>query len=111
LTGSKKPGELCRATLLPATRFIHYVESHPFYAQMTRLSPANLTMVLDFMKYEYNQTRTVLPLEPSLPLEYPLFRRSMQSLNISLITVLSYKLGKTEFIPKIYLILSMILAG
>jgi hypothetical protein len=37
-----------------------------FYAQMTRLSPANLTMVLDFMKYEYNQTRTVLPLEPSL---------------------------------------------
>ena len=66
LTGSKKPGELCRATLLPATRFIHYVESHPFYAQMTRLSPANLTMVLDFMKYEYNQTRTVLPLEPSL---------------------------------------------
>lgn len=66
LTGSKKPGELCRATLLPATRFIHYVESHPFYAQMTRLSPANLTTVLDFMKYEYNQTRTVLPLEPSL---------------------------------------------
>ena len=35
----------------------------------------------------------------------------MQSLNISLITVLSYKLGKTEFITKIYLILSMILAG
>ncbi len=55
LTGNKKLSQVSQTTLIPAARFIHYVESHPFCAQMQRLSPANVGRVLDYLRYEYNQ--------------------------------------------------------
>lgn len=55
LTGNKKMSQVSQATLLPATRFIQYIESHPFSSQMKRLSPANVGKVLDYFRYEYNQ--------------------------------------------------------
>lgn len=56
LTGNKKTGAQRHATLRGATRFIHYLHAHPFLPQLNRLSAANVTSALDYLKYEYNKT-------------------------------------------------------
>ncbi|EOY4491093.1 cytoplasmic protein [Salmonella enterica subsp. enterica serovar Infantis] len=59
LTGNKKITQQRYATLQGATAFINYLYAHPFLAQLNRLSPANVTATLDYLKYEYNQSRKV----------------------------------------------------
>lgn len=56
LTDNKKTGAQRYATLKGAIRFIQYLHAHPFLPQLNRLSPANVTAVLEYLKYEYNQT-------------------------------------------------------
>lgn len=55
LTGDKKTSILRHATLTGATRFIHFLHAHPFFFQLCRLSPANVTVTLNYLKYEYNK--------------------------------------------------------
>lgn len=55
LTGNKKVGVLRHATLNSATKFIQYLHTHPFLPHLNRLSPANVTATLDYLKYEYNK--------------------------------------------------------
>ncbi|HCB0358726.1 cytoplasmic protein [Klebsiella quasipneumoniae] len=55
LTGNKKTANLRHATLNGATKFIQYLHAHPFLPQLNRLSPANVTVTLDCLKYEYNK--------------------------------------------------------
>ncbi len=57
LTGNKKVTQQRHATLQGATAFIAYLHAHPFLAQLNRLSPANVTATLDYLKYEYNKSR------------------------------------------------------
>lgn len=57
LTGNKKITQQRHATLKGATAFIHYLHAHPFLSQLNRLSPTNVTAILDHLKYEYNQSR------------------------------------------------------
>lgn len=62
LTGNKKSSAQRHATLKSATRFMQYLHRHPFYSQLGRLSPANVTATLEYLKYEYNKmlnTRSV----------------------------------------------------
>ena len=54
LTGTKKTSMLRHATLRSASGFIQYVFQHPFLAYLNRMSPANVTAVLNHLKYEYN---------------------------------------------------------
>lgn len=55
LTGQQRSSELRQATLQPAQRFIDFILRHPFYPQLVRLSPANVSAVLEFLAAEYNQ--------------------------------------------------------
>lgn len=55
LTGSKKAREMRHATLNSATRFIHFVENHPFLISLNRMSPANVVSTLDILKHLWNK--------------------------------------------------------
>lgn len=55
LTGSKKVREMRHATLNSATRFIHFVENHPFLISLNRMSPANVVSTLDILKHLWNK--------------------------------------------------------
>lgn len=55
LTGKKKTSTLRHATLRSASRFIDYLENHPFLPSLNRMSPANVTATLDYLKHHYNQ--------------------------------------------------------
>lgn len=55
LTGNKNPGMIRRATLAGATAFIQYINHHPFLTQLNRMSPANVTASLDFLRYAFNR--------------------------------------------------------
>ncbi|MDA8517917.1 MULTISPECIES: transposase-like zinc-binding domain-containing protein [unclassified Citrobacter] len=59
LTGNKKTSMLRYATLTGATKFIQFLQVHPFFLQLSRLSPANVTMVLNYLKFEYNKNITL----------------------------------------------------
>lgn len=43
------------ATLTGSTKFIQFLHTHPFFFQLSRLSPANVTVVLNYLKFEYNK--------------------------------------------------------
>lgn len=55
LTGSKKVREMRHATLNSATRFIHFVENHPFLISLNRMFPANVVSTLDILKHLWNK--------------------------------------------------------
>ncbi len=55
LTGTKKTSMLRYATLAGATAFIQYVNNHPFLPQLNRMSPANVTATLDYLRYTFNR--------------------------------------------------------
>ncbi|HHK9579707.1 cytoplasmic protein [Citrobacter sp. Cb008] len=55
LTGNKKTSTLRYATLTGSTKFIQFLHTHPFFFQLSRLSPANVTVVLNYLKFEYNK--------------------------------------------------------
>lgn len=59
LTGNKKSSAQRYATLNSATSFIQYLDEHPFFSQLNRLSPANVTTTLEYLKHEYNKTLNV----------------------------------------------------
>ncbi|MCZ5895963.1 cytoplasmic protein, partial [Escherichia coli] len=47
--------EMRHATLNSATRFIHFVENHPFLISLNRMSPANVVSTLDILKHLWNK--------------------------------------------------------
>lgn len=55
LTENKKTSVLRQATLRSATHFIDYVQQHPFLPVMKKMSPANVVLTLNYIKYEYNK--------------------------------------------------------
>lgn len=55
LTGTKKTSMLRYATLAGATAFIQYINNHPFLPQLNRMSPANVTATLDYLRYTFNR--------------------------------------------------------
>lgn len=57
LTENKKTSMLRQATLRSATQFIEHVQQHPFLPIMKKMSPANVVLALNYIKYEYNQRR------------------------------------------------------
>lgn len=57
LTGIKKTSMLRYATLAGATAFIQYINNHPFLPQLNRMSPANVTATLDYLRYTFNRLR------------------------------------------------------
>ena len=59
LTGNKKTSAQRHATLKSATRFMQYLHRHPFFLQLSQLSPANVTTTLEYLKYEYNRTLNI----------------------------------------------------
>lgn len=54
LTGCKKTHLLQHMTLQSATNFIQYVQNHSFFSYLNKISPANLTAVIEHIKHEYN---------------------------------------------------------
>lgn len=50
-----KTSMLRYATLTGSTKFIQFLHTHPFFFQLSRLSPANVTVVLNYLKFEYNK--------------------------------------------------------
>ncbi|MFV0263005.1 MAG: cytoplasmic protein [Kluyvera sp.] len=54
LTGCKNTHLLRHVTLKSATDFIQYVQNHSFFMYLNKMSPANLTAVLEHIKHEYN---------------------------------------------------------
>lgn len=57
LTGNKKSSSLRHATLRSASQFIQFLDAHPFLPALNRMSPANVTATLDYIKYQYNDSR------------------------------------------------------
>lgn len=55
LTGNKKTSMFHHATLMGGDKFIQFLHTHPFALQLSRLSPANVTVALNYLKYEYNK--------------------------------------------------------
>lgn len=54
LTENRKTSMQRSATLVSATRFIHFIDTHPFLAHLNRMSPANVTATLDLLRYAFN---------------------------------------------------------
>ncbi|EGL8727920.1 cytoplasmic protein [Escherichia coli] len=55
LTGNKKANEMRNSTLASATRFINFLEAHPFLPSLNRMSPANVVSTLDIFKHLWNK--------------------------------------------------------
>lgn len=54
LTGNKKASMQKNATLKGATGFIHFIDTHPFLTHLNRMSPANVTATLEYLRYAFN---------------------------------------------------------
>ena len=55
LTKSKTNMDISNLTLFPCHDFVSFIKSHPFYSQLSKLSPRNVSCAIDILTEQYNE--------------------------------------------------------